>query len=112
MTKKKQPKKKNRIKEDVKREGLLKEIEKQWPHHILLGIDNDAQSKMSIKGQADQIFHLLGSVAMENDMIEAMIIEIADWIREQKVDPKLEEKPAIKIVGSAEDIEKHIRSGK
>jgi len=107
----KKKKKTNRIKEDIKRDGLMKQIEKQYPHHIFLGIDNDKQSKMSVKGQADQIFHLLGSVAVENDMIEAMIIEIADWIREQNVDPKVKEEPAIKIVGSTEDIEKHIRSG-
>ena len=106
----KKEKKINRITSDIRREAMMKQIEKKYPEHVFLGYDLDGQSKMSIKGSADKIFRLLGSMAMNNDMLEAMIIEIADWIREQKVDKNVKETPAIKIVGSTEDIEKHIRN--
>ncbi len=106
----KKAKKVDRIKEDIKLNALIKQLEKQYPNHIFAGFRANGESSMSLKGSADKIFHLLGSMATENDMIEAMIIEIADWVKAQKVDKNVKETPAIKIVGSTEDIEKHIRN--
>ena len=105
-------KKKDKLKEDVKRKNLIDQVFKQLPVHVLVGYNADGEPTISLKGDGEKIFKLLGSLAMEDELVKAMFVEIGQWITEQASDPKIAEKPAIKIVGGSAEITKAIREGR